>query len=57
MAGTNFADAGGDMTLNNSAARNPSDPRMPAWINGFGRIVLPIPAKGQASSAAPVLNR
>lgn len=55
--GTFFAEAGGDLTLSNSAARNPSDPRKPLGINGFGRLVLPIPAKGQASSAVPVLNR
>jgi formylglycine-generating enzyme required for sulfatase activity len=55
--GTYYAQAGGDATLNNSAARNPSDPVNPYGINGFGRLVLPIPARGQDGSAGPVLNR
>jgi hypothetical protein len=45
--GTHYAGAGGDLTTINSAARNPQDPKTPFGINGFGRLVLPIPAKGQ----------
>jgi formylglycine-generating enzyme required for sulfatase activity/serine/threonine protein kinase len=45
--GTSYAHAGGHLALINSAARNPQDPRKPKGPNGFGRVVLPIPAKGQ----------
>lgn len=55
--GTSFADGGGDMTLINSAARSPSDPKMSQGINGFGRLVLPIPANGQTGPAAPEPSR
>src|SRR5262249_61735342 len=55
--GTMYADGAGDLTTINSAARNPQDPITPFGINGFGRVVLPIPAKGQAGSTVPVLNR
>jgi serine/threonine protein kinase len=54
--GTRFADGGGDLTLCNSAARNPSDPVTSLGVNGFGRLVLPIPAKRQAGSAIPVAS-
>jgi alpha-galactosidase len=49
--GTAYAIASGDLASINSAARDPQDPIKGvafAW-NGFGRLVLPIPAKGQAS--------
>jgi len=51
--GSVYAWDGGDITMINSAARNPQHPIKAvalAW-NGFGRVVLPIPAKGQAASA------
>lgn len=55
--GTSYAEAGGDPTRCNSAARLPRNPRKPdPWI-GFGRVALPIPAKGQAGSAVPVPSR
>jgi formylglycine-generating enzyme required for sulfatase activity len=57
--GTYYAIASGDLVSINSAARNPQDPIKAvafAW-NGFGRVVLPIPAKGQTLSAVPDLNR
>jgi formylglycine-generating enzyme required for sulfatase activity len=47
--GSCYAHAGGDLTSINSAARNPHHPKKAAaslW-NGFGRVVLPIPAKGK----------
>jgi formylglycine-generating enzyme required for sulfatase activity len=49
--------ASGDLASINSAARNPQDPMKLANWYGFGRVVLPIPAKGQAGSAVPALNR
>jgi formylglycine-generating enzyme required for sulfatase activity len=57
--GTEYSGAGGDLASINSAARNPHDPinAVAAAWSGFGRVVLPIPAKGQASSAVPVQNR
>jgi formylglycine-generating enzyme required for sulfatase activity len=55
--GTYYATAGGDLTLINSAARNPQDPIKVQGLNGFGRVVLPIPVKGKSSSAVPAPNR
>jgi formylglycine-generating enzyme required for sulfatase activity len=52
--GSNYSGAGSDLTSINSAARwmiKPSDGF------SFGRVVLPIPAKGQARSAVPDRNR
>jgi formylglycine-generating enzyme required for sulfatase activity len=57
--GTVYAGNGGDITTINSAARNPQDPMKAVafeW-NGFGRVVLPIPAKAEAASAVPDPNR
>jgi serine/threonine protein kinase/formylglycine-generating enzyme required for sulfatase activity len=51
--GTYFARAGGDLTQDNSAARVPSDPKMPFGTNGFGRLVLPIPANGRRNALLP----
>jgi hypothetical protein len=55
--GTYFADGAGDLRQINSAAREPKDPRISDGVNGFGRVVLPIPAKGEAGSASAVPNR
>jgi formylglycine-generating enzyme required for sulfatase activity/Leucine-rich repeat (LRR) protein len=55
--GSGFGDAGGDLSTINSVARFPFDPKkISIWV-GFGRVVLPIPAKDQASSAVPGPNR
>jgi formylglycine-generating enzyme required for sulfatase activity len=55
--GTCYAIASGDLASINSAARDPQDPKKSQGTNGFGRVVLPVPAKGQAGSAVPVPNR
>jgi hypothetical protein len=55
--GSKFGNDGGDLTGINSVARLPFDPKKISIYVGFGRVVLPIPAKGQASSAVPVRNR
>jgi serine/threonine protein kinase/formylglycine-generating enzyme required for sulfatase activity len=55
--GTCYADGAGDLRSINSAARDPKDPRISEGVNGFGRVVLPIPAKGEVGSAVPVPNR
>jgi serine/threonine protein kinase len=47
--GTYFAGGGKDLNTINSAARDPKSPIVPDPVNGFGRVVLPIPAKGRAS--------
>jgi formylglycine-generating enzyme required for sulfatase activity len=51
--GSYYATAAGDLVFINSAARWPDVPRKPFGGNGFGRVVLPISAKGQAGSAIP----
>jgi hypothetical protein len=43
--GTNYADDRGDLRLINSAARLPQDPARVQGLNGFGRVVLPLPAE------------
>ncbi len=51
--GTAYATASGDLVTINSAVRDPQDPIQPAGVNGFGRLVLPIPEKATAGSAPP----
>jgi serine/threonine protein kinase/formylglycine-generating enzyme required for sulfatase activity len=46
--GTYFAHSGGDMSSINSAVRLPRDPETVAKDTGFGRLMLPVPAKGNA---------
>jgi serine/threonine protein kinase/formylglycine-generating enzyme required for sulfatase activity len=57
--GSVYSGDGGDIMTIHSAARSPQDPIKSGafeW-NGFGRVVLPIPAKGEAASAVPDQSR
>jgi formylglycine-generating enzyme required for sulfatase activity len=48
--GSCYDHASGHLTHINSAGRDPKDSQN---FNGFGRVVLPIPAKGQLGAAGP----
>src|SRR5262249_35565642 len=51
--GSSFGNDGGDLAGINSAARFPFDPKKISIWNGFGRVMLPITAKGQHGAAVP----